>query len=99
MRCDEATLVEARGASTDSIDVVNISASRAEGYDVRKRWLAGRNAVVGNEPANRKIGEPHVDAGLEQTRQEGDRAGKPVDFGHDQRHLMHPSRGQCLVLV
>jgi hypothetical protein len=39
MRCDEATLVEARGASTDSIDFVNISSSRAEGYDVRKRWL------------------------------------------------------------
>jgi hypothetical protein len=35
--------------------------------------------------------------GLKQARQEGDRAGKPVNLSHDQRHLMHARRGQCVI--
>src|SRR5262249_16056885 len=33
---------------------------------------------------------------LKQTREESDRAPKPVNFGHDQRHLMHSRRSQSL---
>jgi hypothetical protein len=40
-----------------------------------------------------EIGKPYTDPGLEQTRQEGDRAGKPIDLGHDQRHLTHARGG------
>ena len=46
---------------------------------------------------HRQVGKSDINAGLQQPRQEGDRAGKPIDLGDDQRHLMHPRRGQCLV--
>jgi hypothetical protein len=42
-----------------------------------------------------EINEPHIDADLEQPREEGNRAGKPVNLGHDQRDLTpRPVGGQ-----
>jgi hypothetical protein len=41
---------------------------------------------------HRKIGKPHINAGLERARQEGNRAGKPVNLSQT-----HPRGGQCLL--
>jgi hypothetical protein len=46
---------------------------------------------------HRKIGKPHINAGLKQPRQERHEASKPVKLSEDERDLTHARCGQCLV--
>jgi hypothetical protein len=46
---------------------------------------------------HRKVGKPHINAGLKQPRQERHGASKPVKLSDDERDLMHARCGQCLV--
>jgi hypothetical protein len=46
---------------------------------------------------HRKIGKPHINAGLKQPRQERHGASRPVNLSDDERDLTHARGGQCPV--
>ena len=74
----------ARGTAAAPSQQTN--ASKEQSGESGTHYRTG-NANRSDESAhNAEIAEGHINAG--QAREEGDRAGKAIDLGHHQRHLM-----------